>query len=147
MFLLPSRMMLIHPKMKALECSQHFSQYKSMGHSLHTLGQVPPLSLVGSCWISNPVWDFMVEWSQDFPRYNSMGVMCCHGHQSFYPIWSQIFCSLSPTPIMLQMKFYLNMAASFRDIYIWKCKRTGRQMDAGLSPILQAPAEPSAQLS
>ena len=31
--LLPPRMMKIHPKLNALECSQHFSHYKSMGFS------------------------------------------------------------------------------------------------------------------
>ena len=28
-----------------------------------------------------------LEWSQGFPYYNPMGAICCHGNQSFDPIW------------------------------------------------------------
>ena len=38
--LLPARMMNIHPKMKALEWSQHFSHYKSIGIFPDTQGQL-----------------------------------------------------------------------------------------------------------
>ena len=27
-----------------------------------------------------------LEWSQDFPHYNPMGAICCHGNQSSDPI-------------------------------------------------------------
>ena len=60
-------------------------------------------SLVGSCRISNPskiLWLSLLparikknkskmkelEWSQDFPHYNPMGAICCHGNQSSDPI-------------------------------------------------------------
>ena len=52
--LLSARMKKIHPKMKALEWSQHFSHYKSMGILADAQGQLTHKSLVGSCKISNP---------------------------------------------------------------------------------------------
>ena len=44
--LLPARMKKIHPKMKALEWSQHFSHYKSMGIFPGAQGQLTSQSLV-----------------------------------------------------------------------------------------------------
>ena len=41
-------------KMTALEWSQYFSHYKSMGIFPDAQGQLTHKSLVGSCWISNP---------------------------------------------------------------------------------------------
>ena len=92
---------MIYPKLKALECSQHFSHFKFMGIFLDAKGQLTPQSLAGSCWISNPFEIFWLillparmkkikskvkklECSQDFPHYNHMGVtyICCHGNQS-----------------------------------------------------------------
>ena len=97
--LLSARMKTIHPKMKVLEWSQHFSHYKSMGIFPDAKGQLTHKSLVGSCQISNPfeiLWLSLLparikknkskmkelEWSQDFPLYNPMGAICCHGNQS-----------------------------------------------------------------
>ena len=62
-------------------------------------GQLTHKSLVGSCRISNPFEILLLsllparlkknkskmkelEWSQDFPYYNPMGAICCHGNQS-----------------------------------------------------------------
>ena len=58
--LLSARMKKIHPKMKVLEWSQHFSHYKSIGIFPDAQGQLTHKSLVGSCQISNPFRDFMV---------------------------------------------------------------------------------------
>ena len=97
--LLSARMKKIHPKMKVLEWSQHFSCYKSMGIFRDAQGQLSHKSLVGSCQISNPseiLWLSLLParikknkskikelaWSQDFPHYNPMGAICCHGNQS-----------------------------------------------------------------
>ena len=44
--LLSARMKKIHPKMKALEWSQHFSHYKSMGIFPDSQGQLTHKSLV-----------------------------------------------------------------------------------------------------
>ena len=97
--MLSARMKKIHPKMKVLEWSEHFSHYKSMGIFPDAQGQLTHRSLVRSCWISNPIkilWLSLLparikknkskmkerEWSQDFPHYNPMGAICCHGNES-----------------------------------------------------------------
>ena len=46
--LLSARMKKIHPKMKVLQWSQHFSHYKSMGIFPDAQGQLTHKSLVGS---------------------------------------------------------------------------------------------------
>ena len=46
MFSLPARMRMIQLEMKALECSQDFSHYKSMGIFPDAQGQQTPQSLV-----------------------------------------------------------------------------------------------------
>ena len=102
--LLSARMKKIHPKMKVLEWSQHFSHYyKAMGIFADAQGQLTHKSLVQSCRISYPfeiLWfSFLparvkknqskmkeLEWSQDFPHYNPMRAICCHGNQSSEPI-------------------------------------------------------------
>ena len=101
--LLSARMKKIHPKMKVLEWSQHLSHYKSMGIFPDPKGQLTHKSLVQSCRISNPseiLWLSLLsarikknqskmkelEWSQDFPHYNPLGAICCHGSQSSDPI-------------------------------------------------------------
>ena len=53
----------IHSKLKALEWSQHFSHYKSMGIFPNAQGQVTHKSLVWSCWIWNPseiLWVYLL---------------------------------------------------------------------------------------
>ena len=47
--LFSARMKKIHPKMKVLEWSQHFSHFKSMGIFPDAQGQLTHKSLVGSC--------------------------------------------------------------------------------------------------
>ena len=133
--LLSARMKKIHPKMKVLEWSQHISHYKSIGIFQDAQGQLTHKSLVGSCRISNPseiLWLCLLparikkkkskmkdlEWSQDFPQYNPMGAICCHGNQSSDPIWPKTECSESPTQMMLLMKFDYDWPAGFRDIHV-----------------------------
>ena len=101
---IPARMKKIQLKMKALECSQDFSHYKSMWIFLDAQGQLTPQSLIRSGRISNSsemLWMFSLpasmkkirskmkalEWTQHFPHYNPMGAIRCHGHQSSDPIW------------------------------------------------------------
>ena len=91
-------------KMKALEWSQYFSHYKSMGIFQDAQGQLTHKSLVGSCRITIP--SMMLSLSSlptrikknqskneggrvvtRFPNYNPMGAICCHGNQSSDPIW------------------------------------------------------------
>ena len=78
--------------MKALEWSQYFSHYKSMGIFPDAQGQLTHKSLIGSCRISNPSKMFWLssllvrikknrskikelKWSQGFPHYNPIGVL------------------------------------------------------------------------
>ena len=106
MSLLPSRMRMIESKIKELECSQDFSHYKSMGIFPDAQGQLTPQSLVRSGRISNSsemLWMFSLpasmkkirskmkalEWTQNYPHYNPMGAICCHGNQSSNPTWSK----------------------------------------------------------
>ena len=81
-----------------------------------------------------------LEWSQDFPHYNPMGAICCHGNQSSDTIWPKILWSQSHTPMMLLMKFDYDQPADLRDIHVWKCGQTdGRtygRTDAHSTPIL-----------
>ena len=103
MSLLPTRMKLIHTKMKELEWSQDFSHYKSMGIFLDAQGQLTRQSLVESgpnlnsseiLWLSSLPASMKkirskmkaLVCSQHFPHYNPMGAMGCHGHQSSDPI-------------------------------------------------------------
>ena len=104
MSLLPARMRTIDSKMKQLECSQDFSHYKSMGIFPDAQEQLTPQSLVRSGRISNSSKMLCMsslpasmkkirskmkalECSQHFPRYNPMGAIRCHRHQSSDPIW------------------------------------------------------------
>ena len=51
------------PKLKELECSQHFSHYKSIGIFLDDQGQLTTQSLVRSAQISNSseiIWMFLL---------------------------------------------------------------------------------------
>ena len=87
--LLPARLKKIHWKMKALDWSQRFSHYKSMGIFPNAQGQLTHKSFVGYCPISNPskiLWLSSLparikknppkikelEWLQGFPHNNPM---------------------------------------------------------------------------
>ena len=106
MSLLPTRMKMIHTKMKELEWSQDFSHYKSMGIFPDAQGQLTLQSLVESglnsnsseiLWLSSLPASMKkirskmkaLACSQHFPHYNPMGAIRCHGHQSSDPIWSK----------------------------------------------------------
>ena len=77
------------------------------------------------------------RWRHRFPHYKSMGAFCCHGNHSFDPIFPKTLCSLSPTPVMLHIKFDQDWPTGFRDIQVWKCGRRtttdddGRRTDDG----------------
>ena len=60
------------------------------------------------------------RWRHHFPHYKSMGAFCCHGHQSFDPICLKTLCSLSPSPVMLHIKFDQDWPTG--DIQVRKCK-------------------------
>ena len=50
-----------------------------------------------------------------FSPLNPMGAICCHGNQSFDPIWPKTYCSLSPIPMMLLIKFHCGWPTGCRD--------------------------------
>ena len=51
-----------------------------------------------------------------FPHYKSLGAFGCHGNQSFDPICPKTLHSLSPTPMMLYIKFDQDWSTGLRDI-------------------------------
>ena len=57
-----------------------------------------------------------------FSHYKSMGAFCGHGNYSFDPICPKTLCSLSPTPMMLRIKFDPDWPAGLRDIQVKKCE-------------------------
>ena len=57
-----------------------------------------------------------------FPHFKLMGAFCCHGHQSFDPICLKTLCSLSPPPVMINIKFDQDYQTGLRDIQVRKCK-------------------------
>ena len=67
------------------------------------------------------------RWRHRFFHYKSMGAFCCHGNLSSDLICTKTLCSLSPTLVMLQIKFDLGWPAGFRDIQVWKCGRRRRR--------------------
>ena len=111
-----------------------FSHYKSMGDILDIQWQLTPLSVVRSgqnsnsskilCMSSLPASIRMMgskgtpekRWRHHFPHCKSMGAFCCHGHQSFDPICPKTLCSLSPTSVMLHIKFDQDWPTGLRDI-------------------------------
>ena len=132
---LPARMRMIDLKMKELKCSQNFSHYKSMGIFPDAQGQLTPQSLVRSGRISNSsemlCMFFLLasmkkirskmkplECSQDFSHYNYMRAIRCHGHQSSDPIWPKTLWTLSPTPMMVQIKFRYDWPTGCGDIQV-----------------------------
>ena len=62
------------------------------------------------------------RWRHHFPHYKTIGAFCCHWHQSFDPICLKTWCSLSPSPVMLHIKFDQDRSTCLRDIQVWKCK-------------------------
>ena len=58
------------------------------------------------------------RWRHRFPHYKSMGAFCCHGNQSFDPIFPKTLCGLSPIPVMLHIKFDQDWSTGFRDIQV-----------------------------
>ena len=115
-----------------------FSYYKSMGNFLDAQGQLTPYSVVRSgrnsnlsqilCMSSLPasmkkIGSTEKRWRHHFPHYKSMGAFCCHDNQSFDPICPKTLCSLSPTPVMLHIKFDQDWPTGFRDIQVLKCGR------------------------
>ena len=84
---IPARMKKIQLKMKALECSQDFSHYKSMGIFSDAQGQLTPQSLVRSCRISNSsemLWMSSLPASMKKIRSKMKALECSQYIQQFF---------------------------------------------------------------
>ena len=116
-----------------------FFQHKSMGNVLDAQEQLTPKSVIRLgrnsnsskilCMSSLPANIKRIglkatkkRWRHHFPHYKSMGAFCCHGHQSFDPICLKTLCSLSPSQVMLHIKFDHDWPTGLRDIQARKCK-------------------------
>ena len=70
------------------------------------------------------------KWRNLFLHYSPMGAFCCHGNQSSDPIWPKTKWSLSPNPMMLQIKFGCDQPIGFIDIHARMCEHTDRRTPA-----------------
>ena len=93
-----------------------------------------------------------LEWSQNFPHYDHMGAIYCHGNQSSDPIWPKTYCSLSPTPMMLQLNLIATGSLvakifTFESVDRQTDRRTdGRRLD-WYTTCISSPCDPSAQVT
>ena len=55
------------------------------------------------------------RWRHRFPYYKSMGAFCCHGNQSSDPICPKTSSNLSPTLMILHIKFDQHWPTGLRD--------------------------------
>ena len=150
MLSLPASMKRIRSRTAEKKWRHRFSHYKPMGIFSDVQGQLTPQSVVRAgrnsklvrrshaCHHYLQVWKGSDEkqarkkWRHRFLHYNPMGAFCCHGNQSSDPIWPKTIYSLSPNPMMLQIKFGCDIPVGFRDIHVWKSGHT----DAGSTGIL-----------
>ena len=121
---LPATLMMIWSKMNKLAWRQHFP-ILSLWEFFRRPNPTPltPSSVVRSDWNSNTSEILCISslpanvkrigskttekiWRHHFPHYKSTGDFCCHANHSFDPICPKTLCSLSPTPMMLHIKFY-----------------------------------------
>ena len=78
---IPARMKKIQLKMKALECSQDFPHYKSMGIFPDAQGQLTLQSMVGSSQISNSsktLWLFSLPAKMKKIQAKMKALECSH---------------------------------------------------------------------
>ena len=111
---IPARMKKIQLKMKALDCSQDFSHYKSIGIFSDAQGQLTPQSLVRSGRISNssdilwmsslPASMKALEWTQHFPHYNCMVAMETSGR-----IWPNFELIQALIHVLITCKYEKNL--------------------------------------
>ena len=134
---LPATLMMIRSKMNELAWRHHFP--------IISLWEFFRRSRAANSIVSGPIWpkfelvrDLMhvlvtCKYKTDriknnrekvdhFPHYKSTRAFCCHGNQSFDLICPQTVCSLSPTKIMLHVKFDQDWPTDFRDIQVQMCR-------------------------
>ena len=139
LYWLPTSLMTIRSKMNELAWRQHFPII-SLWDFLDAQGQLTPQSVVRSGWNSNSskilcmsslpasIKRIGSKTTENrsrhcFLHYKLMGAFCCHGNQSFDLISPKTVCAISPTLVMLHIKFDQDWPTGFRDIQVWKCGR------------------------
>ena len=130
---LSATLRMIRSKLTELAWRQH---YKSMGNFLDAQGWLTPQSVVWSsqnsssskilCMSSLPA-NTKKDRIKTQPRKGLFSPFKVNGgfllpwKPEFCPICPKPLCSLSPTPVMLHIKFDQDWPTGFRDIQIWKC--------------------------
>ena len=164
--LVTSNLMMIRSNMNELAWRQHFP--------ILSLWEIFRRSRAANSVVSGPIWpkfelvrDYMhvlvtCKYKKDriknkqggyivFPIISHWGLsVAMETRVLFQSAQNQTLCSLSPTPVMLHIKFDRDWPTGFRDIQIWKCGRP-TTTDDGLTTdhwyTISSPCEPSAQLS
>ena len=70
------------------------------------------------------------RWKHHVSHCKSMGAFCCHGNQNFDSICPKTLCSLSPTRMMLHIKFDKDWPTGLWDIQVQKCEIFVTQVQA-----------------
>ena len=158
---LPASLTKIWSKMNKLAWRYHFP--------IISLWEIFRRSRAANSIVSGPIWpkvkclqDFMhvlvtckykrigsktteKRWRHRFPYYKSMGAFCCHRIQSFKPVCPKILCNLSPTLMMLHIKFDQHWPTGLRDIQVsselWQNDRIPEgQGKSNIAPLFQSGA-------
>ena len=158
--------MKIQSKVKSLSFGQQFLHYKSSGKTFVTQGRVTPNQIVWSRPNSNFAKILCLSWlstslmkirskiktlsiRQHFLHYKSMGAFSSRGNQNSDLTCPKTLCSLSPTLMILHIKFDQDWPTGLRDIQVWKCGRTtdddGWKADYWYT--ISSPFEPSTPVS
>ena len=85
---------------------------------------------------------------QHFPHFKSMGDFVCHGNQSFYPICPKTLCCLSPTQMMLQIKFEQDLSTGLKrysSLKVWTTDDNDDRLMADHWYTISSPCEPLTQ--
>ena len=131
---LPAGWTKIRSKINELAWRHHFP--------IISLREIFSRSRAANSIVSGPIWpkvklrDFMHVLVTCKYRKNQIknkwekvnGTICCHGNQSFNPICPKTLCNLSPTLMMLHIKFDQHWPTGLRDIQVsselWQNDRT-----------------------
>ena len=99
---------------KGYDCSPESNVQNSNSAKIYGMSSLPAwIKRIGSKTTEK-------RWRHHFPHYKSMGGFCCHGNQSCDPICPKTLWGLSPTPMMLNIKFNQDWPTGFRDIQVKK---------------------------
>ena len=132
--------------MTALEWSQYYPHYKSMGIFPDAQGQLTHKSLIRTSNPSKMLWWSSLPARMKKNQSKMKALEGSHGFPHFNP-WELSVATETivlirsgpkpnaanppphPIPMILQMIFDYNWPAGLRDIYVWKCKRTDESKD------------------